>query len=85
MLIYIHTYIHMYIHTYGSYNLSYRIKEMTAEECQQCKMAISDYNFTTVPKFLAWFLYINHLLLSVSTNAFLLIEYCTYIYIHIHT
>eukprot|EP01036_Dinobryon_divergens_P023177 gene23177-31497_t len=30
------------------------VEKMTAEECQQCKMAISDYNFTTVPKFLAW-------------------------------
>lgn len=31
-----------------------RVEEMTAEECQQCKMALTNYTFITVPDFLSW-------------------------------
>lgn len=31
-----------------------RVEEMTADECQQCKMALTNYTFITVPDFLSW-------------------------------
>lgn len=43
------------IEAYESLNCyNKKVEEMTAAECTQCKMEITDYTFTTVPDMLAW-------------------------------